>query len=208
MVNILDTRYEPLPIELPATIRFATGWCSMARRCLLAGKPQQDLRKCYKVTTAALPGHLAPPDYDHPEQEAHPDDDDTIAPHDRTHACPVCQKTFATNAGLCTHKMRAHDLIPPLSLRVRGTSCISCGSQLGTRVRLLNHLQERISCGLYVIANVEPMDLTEYRNSVSSLNAENNLLSRELPRTGPITLTAQGYVSQPVIALNPFEDSD
>eukprot|EP00971_Amphidinium_carterae_P160085 3173444-Amphidinium_carterae.1 len=135
----------------------------MVRRCLLSGKPHQDLHKCYKVTTSTLPGHLALLDHGEADLAADIRDDDILAPDEHAHACPVCQKTFTTHASLCTHKMRAHDLIPPLSLRVKGTSCICCGSQLGTRVRLLNHLQERTSCGLYVISNVEPMDLDEYK---------------------------------------------
>eukprot|EP00971_Amphidinium_carterae_P277842 5514869-Amphidinium_carterae.1 len=188
------TLLAELPVACPGNFevwfrRMTTdvaSWSTMARRCFLSRKPHQDLHKCYKVTTSELLGHMVLLAQGYFEHEAFDQDVEALPPDEFVHTCPVCSKTFATNRGLCTHKMRAHDLIP-LSLRVKGTSCISCGSQLGTRVRLLNHLQDKISCGLYAIANVEPMSLSEYKSSVTSLNAQNDLLARELPKTGPNT---------------------
>mmetsp|Transcript_52972 Transcript_52972/g.119100 ORF Transcript_52972/g.119100 Transcript_52972/m.119100 type:complete len:106 (-) Transcript_52972:155-472(-) len=102
--------------------------------------------------------------------------------------------------------MRQHWLIPPLSLRVRGTQCVACKSQLGTRTRLLGHLQDKLACALFVIAHEEPMELTEYFATVGELNRQNDLLTRVLPKTGPIPLEAGRYISQPVAPVNPYDD--
>eukprot|EP00971_Amphidinium_carterae_P137775 2730771-Amphidinium_carterae.1 len=102
--------------------------------------------------------------------------------------CLECLKTFGRPQDLSTHKMRSHGIIPPLALRTRTTTCKACGSQLGTRVRLLEHLRKKQSCGLWVLHNEPPMSAEDYSACISELNSVNELLTRQVPRTGPIPL--------------------
>eukprot|EP00971_Amphidinium_carterae_P301278 5985833-Amphidinium_carterae.1 len=120
--------------------------------------------------------------------------------------CPYCDRFFQPGRGLLAHKMKTHKVIPPLSLRTRSTNCLACGSQLGTRARLLDHLRRKLSCALWTLHTVEPMSESEYVASVSQLNAVDNLLDRDLPRTGPIPMIDGKFTSQCVAALDPFGD--
>eukprot|EP00971_Amphidinium_carterae_P057656 1140554-Amphidinium_carterae.2 len=181
-------------------------WCTSVKRALFPPRTQLDLRKIYKVVAGDVmgPGHAVPVPLDLDAQLDLDATHQTVAEH----ICPICAKGFTTNRGLATHKLRQHAVIPPLALRVRGTVCVACGSQLGTRSRLLGHLQDKHACALHVVAQVVPMTVEEYHNSVSSLNSQNDLLTRVLPKTGPIPLSEGRHISQPVQACNPFVDED
>eukprot|EP00971_Amphidinium_carterae_P066482 1316618-Amphidinium_carterae.1 len=123
-------------------------------------------------------------------------------------SCPYCDKQCRPGRGLLAHKLKHHKIVPPMSLRTRSTSCVVCGSQLGTRARLLDHLRKKLSCLLWTLANVNPMTLDEYYTTVGQLNGVNNLLDRVLPKTGPIPVVERQFVSQAVAPLDPFSDDE
>eukprot|EP00971_Amphidinium_carterae_P331936 6465802-Amphidinium_carterae.1 len=204
-VPAAQTFHTWLAMILPA----AAEWKLLARRTLVQCHPPKiDLHSNYTVIShkmlepdglLLLPIDLdvypADENIEHVEMEEAP-----------THCCPICEKTFATHAGLSTHKMRQHTLIPPLALRVRTTSCTCCGAQMGTRSRLLGHLQGKLACALHVVANTEPMSLQEYFDNVGTLNKCNELLTRSrLPRTGPIPTINGQPESQSVVPVDPYE---
>eukprot|EP00971_Amphidinium_carterae_P349212 6490901-Amphidinium_carterae.1 len=131
----------------------APEWRALVKKTMSPPATTLEFRKIYKVRAADLPATpVALLDPGLPHEHDIPDDDlQPRGPHEiaqGVHECPFCGKQFTTNRGLATHKLRQHNAIPPLALRVRGTVCISCGSQLGTRSRLLGHLQDRLACGL------------------------------------------------------------
>eukprot|EP00971_Amphidinium_carterae_P352422 6492587-Amphidinium_carterae.1 len=149
-------------------------WKALARRALSPREPAVNPKNIYKVV---LWDELERPLLLAGDFGEAPLDADPYFPAgeglEKPFVCPICEKAFATNRGLSTHKMRQHWLIPPLSLRVRGTQCVACSSQLGTRTRLLGHLQDKLACALFVIAHEEPMELSEYFTSVGELNRQN-----------------------------------
>eukprot|EP00971_Amphidinium_carterae_P236933 4702491-Amphidinium_carterae.4 len=51
--------------------------------------------------------------------------------------CPYCDQKRKGGRGLLAHKLKTHRIVPPMALRTRSTSCIACGSQMGTRARML-----------------------------------------------------------------------
>eukprot|EP00971_Amphidinium_carterae_P301910 5998303-Amphidinium_carterae.2 len=122
-----------------------------------------------------------------------------------TFQCDLCPAKFKANQGLSVHLLRHHGIVSPLSLRAWGTECGACGAKLGTRNRLLLHLNGKASCGLWTLQNVEPMDYDYYKKEVGRLNQIDDRLTRDkLPKTGPIPRLHDRYVSQHVTPLNPF----
>eukprot|EP00971_Amphidinium_carterae_P341958 6481050-Amphidinium_carterae.2 len=65
-------------------------------------------------------------------------------------------------------------------------------------------MRRKLSCALHTIHTQAPMSLEEYLGSVKDLNAEDNLMSRQLPSTGPIPLVEGVYRSRPTPAFDPF----
>eukprot|EP00971_Amphidinium_carterae_P281539 5589655-Amphidinium_carterae.1 len=89
-----------------------------------------------------------------------------------TFACPDCERSFGTSRGLAVHRRLSHKLVPPLALRVKTNTCIACGTQLQTRTQLLQHVANRLDCGLYTLHHSDPMSTEEYDATVSTLNKQ------------------------------------
>eukprot|EP00971_Amphidinium_carterae_P119978 2376396-Amphidinium_carterae.2 len=147
-----------------------------------------------------LPEHLADLG-----DEVHPETLVVQPPVQCQWSCDLCDRAFATHRGLCSHRRNAHKVIPPLALRVTSNECACCGAALQTRSQLLQHLQLKSECGLFVLHNVAPMTQEAYFASVSKLNAINTALTRDhIPRTGPIPSRDGRPVSQAVAPRNPY----
>eukprot|EP00971_Amphidinium_carterae_P326410 6457165-Amphidinium_carterae.1 len=119
--------------------------------------------------------------------------------------CRHCGKVFGTKRGLASHLRTKHQIYPPLALRTYSTDCSACGAQLLSRNNLLQHLANRLVCGLYVLENGPPMSYETYRSKVHELDTERSVLTRtRVPRTGPIPIVAGKPCSQGVEAVNPY----
>eukprot|EP00971_Amphidinium_carterae_P326279 6456968-Amphidinium_carterae.2 len=183
------------------------GWKLRSRAAFItARKAQTDLTKIYTIIADAVE---VPPDggpaLADPYEDALPDEYGDA--DEKPFECPLCPARFKANQGLCVHKLRHHGLIPPLSLRARGTTCEACNAHLGTRHRLLLHLNGKLSCALWTIHNIQPMSQEEYAESVGKLNQIDDRLTRaHLPKTGPIPRVGDQYVSQRITPLDPFLD--
>eukprot|EP00971_Amphidinium_carterae_P345967 6487180-Amphidinium_carterae.1 len=181
-------------------------WSKLARSTLLgAHKPAIDLSRNVTVHAAnvvrtdpvPIPQEDGVEDGEVPAGPQHPDEEQGTIP------CPLCDRFFKATKGLIVHKIRQHGVVPPLALRVRSTTCTACGAEHGTRARLLDHMRRKLSCALHTMYTIEPMSLEEYLSSVNDLNAEDNLMSRQLPSTGPIPLI--GGVNE-VLIVKPAVD--
>eukprot|EP00971_Amphidinium_carterae_P089785 1777706-Amphidinium_carterae.1 len=164
-------------------------------------KPNADFGKLYilHATNIVPPPLLEVGDVEEPDEEKLPADDSLVA-------CPYCEQKCQPGRGLLAHKLKTHQIVPPMALRTRSTTCSACGSQLGTRARVLDHLRKKLSCALWTLHHSEPMSWTEYQESVSRLNDVDELQQRVLPKTGPIPLVQGKYESQSVIPINPFNE--
>eukprot|EP00971_Amphidinium_carterae_P325580 6455935-Amphidinium_carterae.2 len=217
LVHSLAPSLHTMPVPSPTSVHAwlcmmipaGQEWTRLARRTLFGSrKPAIDLSTNHTVYAANVL------DLDHQDVEANANnaavsDDEAprpqlVAPEDFPVPCPLCDRRFKATKGLIVHKVRQHGVVPPLALRVRTTTCTACGAQHGTRARLLDHLRRKLSCSLHVMHTEVPMELEEYLQSVSALNAEDNLLAREIPSTGPIPCIEGVYRSQPVPACDPF----
>eukprot|EP00971_Amphidinium_carterae_P096339 1906226-Amphidinium_carterae.1 len=185
-------------------------WKALAQASTGCGtKPLVDLRKVYTLHSDQVQERANPiPRAVDIEMDAPVEEDEVTAEAGQLVPCPYCDRFFMPGRGLLAHKMKTHKVIPPLSLRTRSTNCLACGSQLGTRSRLLDHLRRKLSCALWTLDAVEPMTEAEYYASVSKLNAVDHLLDRDLPRTGPIPMIDGKFSSQCVAPLDPFCDSE
>eukprot|EP00971_Amphidinium_carterae_P305772 6076970-Amphidinium_carterae.1 len=179
-----STFFEWLTIMVPA----GSTWTRMAKDTFLGnGKPSINLATNHTVRSANI--LLTDPYMD----DAGLAEDNGLGQRhqgrqeeDKPILCPHCDKRFNETRGFIVHKVKEHGIVPPLALRVRSTTCSACGAAHGTRARLLDHLRRKLSCSLYIVHNEPPMTFDEYMTSVGSLNREDNLLARQLPRTGPI----------------------
>eukprot|EP00971_Amphidinium_carterae_P179421 3558653-Amphidinium_carterae.5 len=101
--------------------------------------------------------------------------------------CDICHRQFASERGYYNHRRQSHDIFPPLCLRVTTTHCTACGSQLGTRNKVLKHLRERSFCAMHILHTVPPMSLTTYKNSIHQLNSLDTTFTRStIPKRGRI----------------------
>eukprot|EP00971_Amphidinium_carterae_P293688 5830841-Amphidinium_carterae.1 len=180
-----------------------------------------DLRQMYTVPAHiftdvyhhdAIPNHVVQPHEDednYPEPilpRDHPDDELPADVNLSRHTCDVCDKEFTTYRGLALHRRRVHEILPPLALRVKDNVCIICGSQLSSRVHLLEHLSKRMECGLGVLTQVTPMSHQEYHDNIAAWSRANTSLTRtSIPRTGPIPHVAGVPRSQAAVAVHPAE---
>eukprot|EP00971_Amphidinium_carterae_P348370 6490453-Amphidinium_carterae.1 len=115
-----------------------------------------------------------------------------------TWKCPVCPMAFSNHTALSAHKRRLHRIHPPLAIRLKTTHCPICLAHLGTRIRVLKHLQDRPACGLLLLQQ-EPIPVEEYERNVGAWNKLNTLHTRScIPRTGPIPCIGGVPVSQSV----------
>eukprot|EP00971_Amphidinium_carterae_P041584 816718-Amphidinium_carterae.2 len=123
--------------------------------------------------------------------------------------CRHCDKVFGTKRGLASHMRTRHQIYPPLALRTYSTDCPACGAQLMSRNNLLQHLANRLVCGLHVLEHVPPMSYETYRAKVHDLDTVRSVLTRTtVPRTGPIPMVAGKPCSQGVEAVNPYHMVD
>eukprot|EP00971_Amphidinium_carterae_P233600 4635818-Amphidinium_carterae.4 len=123
--------------------------------------------------------------------------------------CDLCDRAFKQYNGLSTHKRRTHRVFPPLALRIRGTTCVVCHSQLSTRRHLIEHLNNRLECALPTLHLLQPMTEEEYARRIADLQAEDASLTRDIaPRTGPIRTVHNVPVSEGVAIVNPFAQAD
>eukprot|EP00971_Amphidinium_carterae_P348354 6490447-Amphidinium_carterae.2 len=150
------------------------------------------------------------------EEELQPEHPDLHAPQrlqgeqeqvNSPFTCEECHKDFTTYRGLALHRRRVHEIIPPLALRIRGDNvCIVCGSQLNSRVHLMEHLSKRAECGLGVLHRVPAMPIEEYKANISTWAKASTLYTRSsIPRTGPIPHIEGLPRSQAVLAVHPLE---
>eukprot|EP00971_Amphidinium_carterae_P113432 2247323-Amphidinium_carterae.2 len=217
LVHSLAPSLHTMPVPSVATIHAwlcmlvpaGQEWTRLARRTLFGSlKPAIDLSTNHTVHAAnVLRPDLHDPEADAVGVAASDDEAPPLQEDNRDELpipCPLCDRRFRATKGLIVHKVRQHGVVPPLALRVRTTTCTACGAQHGTRARLLDHLRRKLSCSLHVMHTEVPMELEEYLQSVSALNAEDNLLAREIPSTGPIPCIEGVYRSQPVPACDPF----
>eukprot|EP00971_Amphidinium_carterae_P117950 2336718-Amphidinium_carterae.1 len=70
--------------------------------------------------------------------------------------CHLCFKAFGTVQGLLMHKRIQHGVASPISLRIRGTTCHTCGAELLNRKNLMEHYWKRPMCALLLMADVNP----------------------------------------------------
>eukprot|EP00971_Amphidinium_carterae_P177696 3524777-Amphidinium_carterae.2 len=128
---------------------------------------------------------------------------------DLPYKCNLCDRAFKQFNGLSTHKRRTHRLFPPLALRIRGTQCVVCKSQLSTRRHLIEHLNNRMECALPTLQLLQPMTEEEYAKDIGRLQNEDASLTRDIaPRTGPIRKVCNVPVSEGVAIVNPFAHTD
>eukprot|EP00971_Amphidinium_carterae_P221330 4393973-Amphidinium_carterae.1 len=173
-------------------------WKSMVQESFGLARPTAQLSKIYTIHAASIPRHLAEHEVEGFLDMEQPDPEETLQ-------CPYCDQQCKGGRGLLAHKLKTHRIVPPLALRTRGTVCLSCGSQMGTRARLLDHLRRKLSCALWTTHHVEPMSSEDYYATVADLNTVDELGTRDLPRTGPIPLIDGRFQSQCVQSINPFE---
>eukprot|EP00971_Amphidinium_carterae_P007626 150964-Amphidinium_carterae.1 len=164
-------------------------------------RPQADFGKLYILHGA----NMAPLPLVEIGEAAEPDEVEEQV-NDQLVECPYCDQKCQPGRGLLAHKLKTHQIVPPMALRARSTTCTACGSNLGTRARLLDHLRRKLSCALWTLHYCEPMTWLEYQESVHRLNDVDELQQRVLPRTGPIPLVQGRYESQSVIPVNPFTE--
>eukprot|EP00971_Amphidinium_carterae_P174056 3450117-Amphidinium_carterae.1 len=178
-------------------------WKTLVRQATAGfSKPEADLGKLYILHGS----NIAPPPIievgadEEAEDEELPDASELVD-------CPYCEKKCQPGRGLLAHKLKVHQIVPPMALRVQSTGCLACGSQLGTRARVLDHLRKKLSCSLWTLHHLEPMTWLEYQASVRQLNEVDELHQRVLPKTGPIPWIQGRYESQSVVPINPFIDA-
>eukprot|EP00971_Amphidinium_carterae_P348944 6490756-Amphidinium_carterae.1 len=194
-----------------------TSWRSLLKRTLTQ-YVSTDVRKQHSLIVAhfrsasngaALRDQFIPnPQFDHlvvdPDdnaQEQHGVDEPDVIEL----TCRHCDKVFGTRRGLASHMRTRHHIYPPLALRTYSTKCPACGVQMLTRNNLLQHLANRLVCGLHVLEHVEPMSADVYHARVHELDTERAVLSRDIvPRTGPIPIVNGKPCSQGVEAINPY----
>eukprot|EP00971_Amphidinium_carterae_P334151 6469244-Amphidinium_carterae.1 len=112
-------------------------------------------------------------------------------PQDLPFKCPECDRCFATNRAVATHKRQAHALFHPTSLRVTTTHCPICLSHLGTRARVLLHLRQRLECSLQLVHLYPSLPVEAFTQQLHSLNSVNTFHTRtHIPRRGRIPTIA------------------
>eukprot|EP00971_Amphidinium_carterae_P166017 3290587-Amphidinium_carterae.3 len=212
LVHVLAPSLRSMPAPSPDSMQAwlcmiipaGQEWTRLARRTLFGErKPAIDLSSTHTVHAANMLGPNLLGNVVNLDEAAQMDAG-TQNIEEFPIPCPLCDRRFKATKGLIVHKVRQHGVVPPLALRVRTTTCTACGAEHGTRARLLDHLRRKLSCSLHVMHTEEPMELEEYLHSVGALNAEDNLLARQLPSTGPIPCIEGVYRSQPVPACDPF----
>eukprot|EP00971_Amphidinium_carterae_P100880 1995901-Amphidinium_carterae.3 len=88
-----------------------------------------------------------------------------------------------------------------MALRVTGTACPICGSEVGTREKVLDHLRVKPECALRVLHEIEPMSEEQYEEVVRDCNKKDTRFDRKcIPRSGPIGEVDGRPKSQPVRA--------
>eukprot|EP00971_Amphidinium_carterae_P254734 5056699-Amphidinium_carterae.1 len=109
------------------------------------------------------------------------------ADEEKDFTCDICNKEFSTLMGLLNHRWQTHQVICPTSLRTYTNQCPHCHSHLGTRCKVLKHIKERMACAYFVLQNITPMSLDEYRSNIHQLNSTSSLHDRlYIPRRGRI----------------------
>eukprot|EP00971_Amphidinium_carterae_P194690 3863676-Amphidinium_carterae.1 len=106
---------------------------------------------------------------------------------------------------LASHKRAAHNVFNPLSLRLLDNSCPTCGTHLGSRSQILQHLANRPDCALHTFHNLSPLSTEEHKETIHARNSNDTTFTRCLiPKRGPIPIIAGMPQSQSEAPINPF----
>eukprot|EP00971_Amphidinium_carterae_P104622 2071907-Amphidinium_carterae.3 len=114
------------------------------------------------------------------------DDEEMVEPDDRF-VCDICGRRCANGTGLGAHKRLTHGVYNPIALRVFGTACPICGSEVGTREKVLDHLRLKAECAMRVLHELPAVSAEEYADKVREENKKDTrFLRQHIPRSGPI----------------------